>query len=169
MFITREELALHPVTIDETYPAGKFDDEGGKFHQIEPLRVRAVANLAGLGIQVRGGLKTQVEMECDRCVTPVKYPVEREFDLYYRPVSTIAHEEEIEIPRDELDVGFYSGEGIEVADLVREQVILALPMKVVCRPDCRGLCPVCGANLNVNACHCQQPPGESPFASLRDS
>lgn len=169
MFITREELALHPITVDETYPAGKFDDEGGRFQQIEPVRVKALASVAGAEIHIQGGLKTQFQMECDRCVAPVKYPVERDFDLYYRPVSSIAREEEIEIPRDELDIGFYSGEGIELADLVREQLMLALPMKVICRPDCRGLCPVCGTNLNIKTCHCQPPGTESPFASLRDS
>lgn len=125
--------------------------------------------MAGAEIHIQGRLETQVQMECDRCVAPVKDPVEWDFDLYYRPVSNIARGEEIEIPRQELDIGFYSGEGIELTDLVREQLILALPMKVICSPDCRGFCPVCGTNLNITTCHCQSPGTESPFASLLDS
>ncbi|MGH9435935.1 MAG: DUF177 domain-containing protein, partial [Terriglobia bacterium] len=108
----------------------------------------------------------QVGAECARCTTSVDIPVEQDFDLLYRPVSSIARDEEIEVAPDELDVGFYPGDGIDLADVVKEQVILALPMKVVCREDCRGLCPACGIDLNAGPCHCQQPISESPFASL---
>jgi uncharacterized protein len=96
----------------------------------------------------------------------VAIPVEEDFDLFYRPVSTIAREEEVELPEAELGVGFLSGDGIELADVVTEQVILAVPMKVVCRTDCRGLCPVCGANLNFEKCGCLRAKENSPFSSL---
>jgi uncharacterized protein len=167
MLITREELALHPITIDETYPTGEIGERGGRFHQAQPLEVHALAELSGREIRIQGHLETRLEVECDRCITLIEYPVKHNFDLYYRPVSSIAREEEIEIPRDELDVAFYSGEGIELTDLVREQVILSLPMKIVCQPDCRGLCPICGTNLNWGTCQCQRLENESPFASLR--
>jgi uncharacterized protein len=88
--------------------------------------------------------------------------------LFYRPLSSIAREEEIEVPADELDVGFYSGDGIEVADVVTEQVILSVPMKVICRAECQGLCPVCGADRNLETCQCASPQARSPFASLKE-
>jgi uncharacterized protein len=81
-------------------------------------------------------------------------------------MESIAREDEIEVPRDELEVGFYSGNGIMLADVVTEQVILAVPMKVICRPECQGLCPVCGINRNLEACGCLKAQGDSPFASL---
>jgi uncharacterized protein len=83
-------------------------------------------------------------------------------------MQSIAKEEEIEVPTDELDVGFYSGDGIELSDVATEQVILAMPMKVICRAECRGLCPVCRANRNVTHCNCAPPQLDSPFASLRE-
>jgi uncharacterized protein len=98
----------------------------------------------------------------------VGLPVERDFDLFYRPVQTIAREEDIEVSADELEVGFFSGDGIELADIVTEQVILSVPMKVVCRAGCQGLCPICGANRNVNPCYCVPPQDKSPFASLKE-
>lgn len=166
MLITPEELALHNVTIDTTYPAGEIDRRYGKFQQITDLRFHALAELVGSEIRIRGDLGTRLDVQCDRCAMPVELPVEQQFDLFYRPVSTIAREEELEIPRDELEIGFYSGEGVEISDVVSEQVILALPMKVLCRPDCRGLCPVCGVNLNLEECHCRPIRTDSPFASL---
>ncbi len=167
MLITREELALHKVTVDQTYPAGAVDYP--KFRQTGPLRVQAVAELVEGEIRIRGHLEACMEAECDRCIAAVEIPVAQDFDLSYRPVATIAREEEIEVPGDELDVGFYSGPGVELADVIREQTILSLPMKRVCRPDCKGLCAGCGANLNVEACRCRQPADDSPFASLRQS
>ncbi|HLI30405.1 MAG TPA: DUF177 domain-containing protein [Terriglobia bacterium] len=166
MLITREELALRKITVDHTYPAGEFDDRGHEYRQSAPLRIQAVAELLSSDIRIRGRIGTRLEMECDRCIAQMALVVEQDFDVFYRPVVEIAREGETEVPNDELEVGFYSGEGVELADLVKEQVILSLPMKRVCRPDCRGLCPVCGSNLNLKTCECQQAATESPFAAL---
>ena len=167
MLITRQELELHRVVVSKTFASGALDFHGASFRQLGPLKVEAVAELVGLEIRIRGHIGTHLEASCDRCLEAVEFPVERDFDLFYRPVATIAREEEIQIPEDELGVGFYSGEGIALADVVTEQVILAAPMKVICRAECRGLCPVCGANRNTEVCNCPEPKDESPFASLK--
>jgi len=166
--ITLEELKLHRIVVSKTYTSGALDYQGANFRQTAPLKVDAVAELVASEISIRGRLRTRLGARCDRCLGPVDIPVEQEFDLFYRPVSTIAREEEVELPADELEVGFYSGDGIELADVVTEQVILAVPMKVVCRADCRGLCPVCGANLNFEKCGCRPPKENSPFSSLKE-
>lgn len=166
MLITREDLALRKITVDRTYPAGEFDDRGHMFRQIAPLQVQAIAELVNSDIRIRGRLDTRLEMECDRCIAQMELAVSQDFDLFYRPVSAMAREEESEVAGGDLEVGFYPGEGVDLADLVREQVILSLPMKRICRPDCRGLCPVCGLNLNIKACECRQQEASSPFAAL---
>jgi uncharacterized protein len=165
--ITVEELELHPIVISHTYTAGTLDCHGTSFRQVAPLKVDAVAELVGAEIHIRGRVGTSLEACCDRCLVSVGMPVERDFDLFYRPVSTIARAEEVELPEDELEVGFFSGNGIELADVVAEQVILSMPMKVVCQTDCRGLCPVCGANLNFEKCGCLPTPESSPFSFLK--
>jgi len=165
--ITVEELELHPIVVSKTYPAGSLDYHGADFHQSAPLKVDALAELRGSEIHIRGHVATSLEASCDRCLGSVAIPVERDFDLFYRPVSTIARAEEVELPEDELDVGFFSGDGIELADVVTEQVILSVPMKVICQTECRGLCPVCGANLNVQKCGCLPPAEDSPFSFLK--
>jgi uncharacterized protein len=165
--ITLQELELHRVVVSKAYAPGALDYQGAGFQQVGPLQVDAVAELVGSEIRIRGHLGTRLEAFCDRCLGPVEIPVERDFDLFYRPVKAIARAEEVEIPEDELDVGFFSGDGITLADVVSEQAILALPMKVVCRPECLGLCPTCGADRNREACQCPVPQGDSPFASLK--
>ena len=169
MRITLEELELRPIVVSKTYSPDALDYHGAEFRQAAPLKVDAVAELRGAEIHIRGHLATNLEASCDRCLGPVAIPVEQDFDLFYRPISTIARAEEVELPQDELEVGFFSGDGIEFEDVVTEQVILSVPMKVVCKTDCRGLCPVCGSNLNVEKCGCPPTAENSPFSSLKKS
>ena len=167
MLIARHELELHRIVVDKTYEPGSLDFHGAEFRQVDPLEVKAVGELAGEDISIHGSLKARIEASCDRCLKPVAFPVEREFDLTYRPVSTIAREEEWKVPHEELDIGFYEGAGVQLTEVLAEQVILALPMKLVCAEGCLGLCPVCGANRNLRGCSCPEPRPASPFAALR--
>lgn len=164
MLITREDLALRQIFLDHTY--AQFDLSKGDLPLCGPVRIVGGAELVGEDIRVHGRVETCVCSSCDRCTEPLEIPVSQDFDVVYRPVSEIAKCEEIEIPAGELEVGFYEGGGVELDDVIREQVLLALPMKIVCRPDCQGLCPVCGANRNLEPCGCQQPKRESPFSGL---
>jgi len=166
--ITLAELEIHRVVASENYAPGALDFHGAEFRQAAPLKIGATAELQGQEIRIWGRLSTRLAASCDRCLAPVEIPVDRAFDLFYRPLQSIAKEEEIEIPADEMEVGFYSGDGIELADVATEQVILAVPMKVICSEECRGLCPVCGENRNVKMCDCAPPQEDSPFASLKE-
>jgi uncharacterized protein len=168
VLISLEQLEFHPVSISETYPTGALDYHTSEFRQLGDLSVRGVAELEAGEIRFRGHLETRLATTCSRCLGTVEMPVACDFDLTYRPMATIARNEELELPPAELGVGFYEAPGIEVADVVTEQVNLFMPMQVVCSPDCRGLCPTCGANLNLETCRCPAAPHESPFASLLD-
>ncbi|MFZ0960636.1 MAG: DUF177 domain-containing protein [Terriglobia bacterium] len=168
MRITLAELELHRITASESYAPGSLDFHGAEFRQTAPLKLEVTGELLGAEIRIRGRLATKLEANCDRCLVAVEVPVSRDFDLFYRPMETIAKEEEIEIPTEELEIGFYSGDGIELADVATEQVILAVPMKVICSTECRGLCPVCRVNRNKTQCDCAPPRQDSPFASLKE-
>ena len=96
-------------------------------------------------------------MVCARCLEPVIEEVSREFDLFYRPMKSMTDEEEARLKLDDTEIAFFDGDGLFLADVLAEQVLLALPMKVICRSDCRGLCPHCGANLNTDECRCESP------------
>jgi len=165
--ITLAELELHRVMASEDFAPGVLDYRDTQFRQGAPLKIDVTAELLAGEIRIRGHLATRLEASCDRCLGPVEIPVSRDFDLFYRPLETIAKEEEVEIAADELEIGFYSGDGIELAEVATEQVYLSVPMKVVCRPECRGLCPGCGVNRNLVSCACSHSPEDSPFASLQ--
>lgn len=171
MLITLAELERHRIVASKTYAPGTLDYHGADFEQAAPLEVSVGAELTGAEIRIRGHLKTRLSEPCDRCLTVVEFPLDRDFDVTYRPSAllTTRREEEIEVPKDELEVGFFSGDGVDLADIVREQVLLSVPMKVVCREDCKGLCPQCGTDLNRGTCNCStRSTGEaSPFERLK--
>jgi DUF177 domain-containing protein len=167
VLITLRELELRRISVSKSYPPEALDYHEAGFRQLGSLKVDAVAELAEKEIRVFGHLSARFEASCDRCLGQVEIPLESDFDLFYRPVAEIAGEEEVEIPREELKVGFYAGEGIALRDVVIEQVILSIPMKVVCQPDCLGLCPACGANRNIEPCGCSSEHEDSPFTFLK--
>jgi uncharacterized protein len=166
MFLDVKELAVRKARIQKSYPAGTVDFHTGEFHQIEPLEVRATAELVDGQIRIHGNLHTRVELVCSRCLESVGEEISRDFDLFYRPVSSISKEEEVHLKSDDTEIGFFQGEGIFLADVLAEQVNLAIPMKVICRSDCRGLCPHCGANLNSEDCRCEAHSADPRLAPL---
>jgi uncharacterized protein len=97
-------------------------------------------------------------------------PVDVPFDLFYKPAAETLKikEPEVAIDEGEAEMGFYEMPGLELEDILREQVLFALPMQRVCRPDCRGICPVCGGNRNENPCHCESRPFNPNFDALKN-
>lgn len=157
MFITVEELQEHPVRFDESFPQEHIDYLTEELRQIGPLRVSGSAKLVADEIDIRGRLTTVMEVICARCLDPVEQPVDVSFELVYRPITSITRGDEFQVPRGEEEIGFYREGRVLLEDVAKEQVLLSLPMKIICRTDCRGLCPVCGTNLNHEACDCVQP------------
>jgi len=171
MFLDVKELAVRKLRIRKSYAPGSVDYHTGEFKQLGPLDVEATAEVLDGQIRVSGMLDTKIEMVCARCIEPVVEEVHREFDLFYRPLANPARpNEEARLKLDDTEVGFFRGEGMFLADVLSEQVLLSLPMKVICRSDCRGLCPSCGANLNHEECRCEThatDPRLAPLARLK--
>jgi uncharacterized protein len=170
MFLDINELAVRKTRIRKTYDPGTLDFHSGEFRQAESLEVRGTAELVEGQIRVTGTLHTRIELVCARCLEPVIEEVSKDFDLFYRPMTTIAKEDEFHLNTEDTEIAFFEGDGLFLADVITEQVNLALPMKVICRSDCRGLCPHCGANLNHEECRCEThaaDPRLAPLARLK--
>ena len=88
--------------------------------------------------------------------------------MLYRPQGADAGRDELSVTDAEAEIGYYQGEGILLEDVLREQVLLALPLKSTCREDCKGLCPQCGKNLNQEPCSCSEPAEDPRWAVLKD-
>jgi uncharacterized protein len=171
MFLDIKDLAVRKQLIRKSYAPGSIDYQTAEMKQIDPLEVNATAELLDGQIRIAGDIETKVELVCARCLEPVVDEVSRSFDLFYSPVPKGGEKpEEARLNEDDAEIGFFEGEGIFLADVLREQVLLALPMKVICRSDCRGLCPNCGANLNHEECRCEThatDPRLAPLARLK--
>jgi uncharacterized protein len=167
VLISLKELERQAVEFQTQFKPGALDFRGAEIKQFTPLALIGTARLSGGEIRISGHLESAVQKACDRCLEPVEIPLKRDFDLSYRPLGTIARQEEVEIKNGDSDVAFYSGDGLLLTDVAAEQVILSVPMKAICRPDCKGLCATCGVNRNVKPCGCPVPQVESPFAVLK--
>ena len=114
----------------------------------------------GSGFSVKGTLKTSLHSQCARCAKEFEEPFETKFDERF----------EKNADEDGECYGF-SGEELDVSQMLRDAILLNMQPYSVCRPDCRGLCPVCGCDLNTAQCACAQEAAEeeppSPFAALR--
>ena len=167
VFIALERLQDEPVRFDETFAPGDIEYSTDGLRQVSALKVAGIASLLGAEIHVRGTLGTQLELECARCLEPVALTVKRDFDLYYRSLDESPEQDEIAVPRGEEELGFYSGDGLQLEDVAKEQVLLSLPMRTVCRADCKGLCPHCGINRNRETCSCAAPLPDPRWEALK--
>jgi uncharacterized protein len=176
MFFEIKDLKLHPIEFGEKFEPGVID-LGADYRQIAPIEASGRADLVEehhgkhkiiQDIRVRGRLATQLETACARCLEPLTQDVKREFDLLYRPQGADAGRDEMSVTDAEAEISYYEGEGLPLEDVVREQVLLAVPLKVTCREDCKGLCPHCGQNLNEGACSCTVEVEEPRWAALKE-
>ncbi len=171
MFLSVKEMEVRKVHFDETFQPGQIDFSGENLVQISPLRATGVAELLENTegeVRIKGRYTVEMESECDRCLGRARFPLDTPFDLFYRPMADIAREEEIEIDEGEAEIGFYEHGGMELEDVLREQVLLALPMQRVCSEACKGICPVCGRNRNEDACTCRVEAHDDRWGALRD-
>jgi uncharacterized protein len=171
MFLSVKEMELRKIRFDEVFQPGQLDFTGENLSQVSPLRAVGTAELLANTdgeVRIRGRYTVEMECDCDRCLGRARFPLEAGFDLFYRPVSVIAREEEVEIDEGEAEIGFFEGGGLELEDLLREQILLALPMQRVCSDACKGICPVCGRNRNETACDCRLHTADDRWAALRE-
>lgn len=176
MLIEIKELELHPVDFREEFAPGIIE-LGEDMRQQTALRAEGRADLVKehhgkhqvvQDIRLKGKLETVLQVACARCLEPVDLPVERSFDLLYRPLGTDSGHKELSVTDAEAEIGYYQGEGLLLEDALREQVLLAVPLKAICREDCKGLCPHCGSNLNESQCACSDEVEDPRWAALKD-
>lgn len=176
MLIEIKELEVHAVDFDEQIAPGVIDF-GSEIQQKDKISTAGRAQLVQEhhgkhqlinGIRMVGDFSTKVELLCARCLDPITRDVANNFDLLYRPLGADAGKEELSVTAAEAEVSYYQGEGLVLEDVLREQVLLALPLKAICRDDCKGLCPHCGKNLNLEQCNCAEPFDDPRWSALKD-
>ena len=170
MLLSIKEMEVRKVRFDETFAPGSIDFSDEDVEQRSGLRATGSAELltgSDGDVRVQGRYSVEMGARCDRCLGDARFPLEASFDLFYRPMSDIAVEEEVEIDAGEAEIGFYEGGGLELEDILLEQVVLALPMQRVCSEACKGICPVCGRNRNETMCDCRVESADDRWGALR--
>jgi uncharacterized protein len=174
---TRKSLQIAIKSIPETGLEIKLDlgqEWFSRWQEADPgLEFREAAvtgrvSLAKLGkdILVRGRLEGKLGLSCGRCLEPFQAPVASDFDLLLAPGPQALGAVEEELTAQDLDTDFYAGDTVDLESIIREQIILMMPLKPLCTETCQGLCPHCGANLNREICTCREEKSASPLAEL---
>ena len=170
MLLSIQKLEIKKIRFEENLEPGRLDWSESGLQQVSPLHAVGEAELLENTegeVRVKGRLQVTMGADCDRCLEPATFSVDEPFDLFYQPNSAVTSSEEIAINEGEAEIGFYRGAGIELDDLLQEQVLLLLPMHRFCREDCRGLCPVCGKNRNESSCMCTETPADDRWSDLK--
>jgi uncharacterized protein len=150
---------LAPAALADVYP-----EAGWSLDAVDLLVERREGEVA-----ISGRFRATAQLVCSRCVAPFATSVPIEVNLQLMPQPSGRHGQ-IELGRDDLEVDFYQADLLDVGGLLRSETDLALPMKPLCRADCRGLCPVCGGDRNVTECRCATrgtDPRLAPLEALR--
>jgi uncharacterized protein len=134
---------------------------------LQPVNSELRIEKVGTEVIIKGYFDTTIELTCSRCLNA--YSKDLSFDIFttYHPVSELKDEEVYELHDDEMEVDFYSGDEISIDSLIEEEILLSIPIKPLCSEECKGLCPVCGADLNITSCGCSSQQIDERFAILK--
>lgn len=161
MIIRVSELEDEGLRVDDVAAvASAFSDPSWRMDQVEIL-----IEPDGVDVRVQGRVGATVPQTCSRCLEIFPARVDAPVDV--RVVPRPATADSVELGADDLDVDFYQDDQLDVARVLETETTLALPMKPLCREDCRGLCPVCGGNRNAQACACRPEATDPRWAALR--
>ena len=151
-----------------TFQPGEVASDAGTYDIVAPVELEFDIHKDKDKFRLVGRVRAELELACSRCVEPYRFPIDVPFDQRYLPASQASTEAEREVEEDDLETSYYTDDQIDLSELMREQFYLALPMKPLCADDCKGLCPVCGTNLNRGACGCKRGWDDPRMAALRE-
>src|SRR2546429_9443154 len=162
----------------------KLEELGGKFswvygvddlslddrevRLIEPAVVHGRIRRSGNEVELSGELTASIEAPCGRCLKPVRLPIHAEFAERFVPAVSWRAEEQHELHQEDLNLAVFDGKAIDLDEVVREEILLALPGHILCREDCKGLCATCGIDRNASSCQCESKVIDSRWNKLKE-
>ena len=133
-----------------------------------PATVNGKIRLAGNEVFVNGHVDTRAQVECDRCLKLIELPVNADFELEYITGSEYETSAVAELTEAEMSVAVFDGEALDIDEIVKEQILLAVPTRMLCREDCKGICPQCGVDRNTGECNCETKEIDPRWAALKN-
>ncbi len=157
MFINVLEIPVEGLKIEESFTFDTFSlvEEDAIF--LEPVKIKVEVHKVDEKVFINGRIKTILSLTCSRCLSSFPFKIDSYFDLVFYPIEDFIKEEEQEkeLTEEDFESMFYRENRIDIDSLILEQINLSIPMKPLCSELCKGLCPVCGKNLNEGECNCK--------------
>ncbi|MGI8495516.1 MAG: YceD family protein [Pyrinomonadaceae bacterium] len=134
----------------------------------KPVKIAGTLNKKIAQVDVSGKITAEIEIDCTRCLTQAQTALDFPFNVVYVTGENYTQDEEAELRAEDLDVAVFEGDKIDLSELAREQILLNLPTRFLCRENCPGLCPKCGANRNAVNCGCEEKELDPRWQGLRE-
>ncbi len=150
------------------YPDLSALEETGECAFPSPLTVHLTVAREFDHIRVNGRVQTTIKLGCARCLCEYGMEIDSPFTIFYMKAQGMPQDEDVELAEEDLISATYEGDEIDFTGEISEQIILAIPFKALCREDCRGLCAVCGTDLNKEECACDRNAFNFKFSALKD-
>jgi uncharacterized protein len=170
--INEDSLKIEFEEKPESFPVLLEMVKQGECEFSAPIKTAIKASRIGDMIEVKGTLNTRVRLPCSRCLNEYETTLKSRFHLTYvnrLPLEEQdVEQEEIEISAQDMGLIYFQGDEIHLQDGIQEQVVMAFPIRALCRKNCQGLCADCGADLNQDECGCKRKPSSNKFAALKN-
>jgi len=132
-----------------------------------PLYSEARVWKTSQSVIITGKVQTDLRLQCVRCLKEFSFPISSTFEVTLHPLKETSRPEEMELGEDDVASSFYEGGEIHLSEIACEQIFLEIPYKPLCQEGCKGLCPICGKDLNLTSCNCAKEEFVSSFSALR--
>lgn len=147
---------------------GEIDLESEHVELTDRVRFRGTLDNRPERVEIEGRIEAAVSIACDRCLREVPRDLSFEFRNAFITPEEYTEEQETELEIEDMDVSIFQGGSLDLREIAREQLLLALPGQVLCEEDCRGLCGRCGANRNLVDCNCAEEETDPRWSALKD-
>ena len=134
---------------------------------LETIDVDCMITKTSGTVFIKGNFSALIDADCSRCLERTRLTICSNFTYTLIPVKA-EQKEEIELKPEELEISSYQGDFIDLAPIICEQIILQIPIKILCREECKGLCQRCGTNLNAASCQCEKDVRDTRMAVLKN-
>jgi uncharacterized protein len=166
MMIELAGVGTRPKNIDEAYSPETIDLQDEPMEVTSDVLLQGVVRRRALGVELTGNLRAELRLACSRCLKPVEHKLDQDFRaVFVTPEEDLAGTE-VELDNELLDQSIAENGFVDLVDVVREQLLLAVPERAFCSEDCRGLCPQCGTDLNLIDCNCGDDEIDPRWAAL---
>jgi uncharacterized protein len=133
---------------------------------VKEIKYKLKINKLKDDVFIKGKVDAGLSLQCGRCLKGFEDAISIKLDLAFKPTKSLKGDEKCELSVGELETGFYAENEFDLTEITKEQVMLNTPMKPLCRESCKGICPVCGTDLNEKTCECSKKQADHRFQAL---